>query len=112
MSPSPEHRSASAGPAASDECVTLLRTGPPAWLERHVITVAGATTLPYVADTWTGAMAIVECGSVVLEHAAGAELHLDEGAVVCLAGLDLRAIRNATSTAVMAVARRKQPNTP
>ena len=96
------------GAGAGDATVSLLRGDPPAWLERWVIVVAAGETLAGAALAWPAAIVVLEHGAVVLEHAGGGRLCLDEGAVFCVAGLRLRAIRNEGSqAAVIACARRR-----
>ncbi len=77
-----------------DAAVTLLRAGLPAWRERRVVALEPGSTLPYVAADWQDALVVVEHGSVVLDASGGARVRLEEGAVLCLAGLGLIALRN------------------
>lgn len=87
---------------------TLLRPALPVWLERRVIRIAPRATVAYDDADWRGALAVLELGSVVLEAVEGQRVCLDEGAVLCLAGLALVAILNERNEpAVIALARRR-----
>lgn len=87
---------------------TLMRRDLPAWLERRLIMVGTGAERPYVAAEWRDAIAVLEKGSIVLEHADGRRLRLDEGAVFSLSRMALAAIRNdGRSEAIIALGRRR-----
>jgi hypothetical protein len=93
--------------SASDEAVTLLRRGIPAWLERRLVVIAPGATLGAAAMDWSGALVVLEHGSVVLEAVGGERLALAEGAVFCVAEREVVAIHNdGRTSAVLAVGKR------
>jgi len=75
---------------------------------RTVVELAPGEVRPYDAAEWHGALVVVERGEVELQRASGAGLRLRRGAVLCLAGLGLRALHNpgAVPTVLVAVHRR------
>ena len=75
---------------------------------RMVVELAPGEVRPYDAAEWHGALVVVERGEVELQRASGAGLRLRRGAVLCLAGLGLRALHNpgAVPTVLVAVHRR------
>src|SRR5688572_1257500 len=75
---------------------------------RTVVELAPGEFRPYDAAQWHGALVVVERGEVELQRATGAGLRLRRGAVLCLAGLALRALHNpgAEPTVLVAVRRR------
>lgn len=90
------------------ESFTLLRQGLPAWLERRVVRIESGARVPYVGADWRGALAVLEHGSVVLVALGGERLRVDEGAVLCLAGLPLATVDNERNgPAIIAPARRR-----
>jgi hypothetical protein len=64
---------------------TLLRTGLPAWLDRRMEVLGPGAKRPNRADDRRDAVAVLEHGSIVLEHAGGEQLRLVEGAVFTVA---------------------------
>ncbi len=81
---------------------------------RTVVELAPGGLRPYDAAEWHGALVVVERGEVELQRATGAGLRLRRGAVLCLAGLALRALHNpgAEPTVLVAVRRRADPAPP
>ena len=78
---------------------------------RMVAELAPGDVRPYDAAEWHGALVVVERGEVELQTATGAGLRLRRGAVLCLAGLALRALHNpgGEPTVLVAVRRRADP---
>lgn len=60
----------------------------------RVDTIAPGASRPYVAADWEGRIVVVERGAVEVDCALGGRRTFSSGAVVFLAGLDLRTIRN------------------
>ncbi len=85
----------------------LGRPLPPAFVRREVVLVPGAERA-YVAADWRDALVIVEQGTLELVGLGGTCRRLECGAVLWLAGLPLRALRNpgSVNTRIVAISRR------
>ncbi len=85
----------------------LERPLPPAFV-RHEVVLAPGAERGYVAAEWRDALVIVEQGSLELVGLSGTCRRLECGAVLWLAGLPLRALRNrgSVNTRIVGVARR------
>jgi hypothetical protein len=80
----------------------------PAAFELRVITLAPGRIRRFEPEEWRDGIVVVERGEVTLEAARGGELRCARGAVLCLAGLPLLALRNGgRDTAVLTVVRRR-----
>ena len=79
----------------------------PAFVQREVVLAPGAERA-YVAAEWRDALVIVEQGSLEVVGFSGACRRLECGAVLWLAGLPLRALRNpgSVNTTIVAISRR------
>lgn len=92
MSPGP-HRGPT--PVGDDEPVSFLGRPPPGHAFRtRLITLAPGCSHAFVAAEWADAMVVVEGGELDLECVEGGHRRFGPGAVLCLAGLALRALRN------------------
>jgi hypothetical protein len=92
--------------ACPDRLSLLGRPLPPAF-ELLVVTLAPGRERPFEAAEWRDALVVVERGEVELESLRGTRARFAHGAVLCLTGLPLRALRNrAADTAVLTVVRR------
>jgi hypothetical protein len=90
----------------------LGRPLPPAFA-LLVITLAPGRDRPFDPAEWRDAVAVVERGLVELEDARGDRVRLGRGAVLSLAGLRVRALRNpGGEPAVLAVVRRRAARRP
>lgn len=76
---------------------------PPA-LRRRRVTIAAGQTLNYDPQQWTGALVVLDEGDIVLEDRRGRDWPLGCGAVLWLAGLPLRRLRNAGAARAVLVA--------
>jgi hypothetical protein len=76
--------------------------------ELLVITLASGCVRAFEPDEWRDGIVVVERGAVELEASDGDRARFASGAVVSLAGLPLRTLRNdGHDTAVIAVVRRR-----
>ena len=83
------------------------RSLPPAF-ERRELVVESGCVLPYDEVEWRDALVVVEWGEIELESQSGACLRLGRESIVCLDGLNLKALRNSgKSTAVLTSVRRR-----
>ena len=76
------------------ERFSLLRGALPPAFELRALELPPGRTLAYDEKTWSGALVVVECGEIELECLQGARRRFGCGSVLCLAGLDLRAVHN------------------
>jgi hypothetical protein len=92
--------------AGPDRLSFLGRPLPPAF-ELLVITLAPGRVRLFAAAEWRDAIVVVERGEIELESRQGGRLRFARGAVMCLTGVPVRALRNRGSgTAVLSVVRR------
>jgi hypothetical protein len=81
--------------------------GPEGFESRAIVVEPGGMRI-YNETEWQDALVVVLCGEIELEAVGGASARFKRGAVLCLAGLGLRALRTrGTEPAVLvAVSRR------
>ena len=90
--------------------LTVLGRPVPASFDVRVVVVGPGCVRPYDADEWRGALVVIDRGAIELESLAGGRRRLRRGAVLWLAGLSLRAIRNpGDEPAVLAAVSRGWP---
>ena len=97
---------------SSDETGPLLPGDGPGFRRRTVVLSPGESRPSGDAD-WRDAVVVVERGDVELECAAGGRRRFSGGAVLWLAGIDLRVLHNVGDEAVvlLAVSRRRDDDT-
>lgn len=85
-----------------------LRGPLPTSFRRSTVTIDAGRFRPYLSAEWRDALVVVEHGRVHLECHNGGFRQFDEGAVLCLDGLALRALHNRGPgpTVLLAVTRR------
>ena len=92
--------------------LSLLGTPVPRRFVLCVTTIAPGGRLAFAAADWDDAMVIVEQGTLDLECTRGGSRRFERGAVLCLAGLPLRALHNlGLEPAVLASVARRQNGT-
>jgi hypothetical protein len=84
-----------------EHAVTLMGRTLPAWARVRLLTLGPGQAHPYVDAEWRGALVVVERGAVELEWAGGRRSRCERGDVLYLAGLPLRALRNAAGEPAM-----------
>jgi quercetin dioxygenase-like cupin family protein len=77
--------------------------------QARTVTIAPGGTRPYDEVEWRDALVVVECGAVVVECRAGGRRVFEQGDVLWLAGMGVRALHNvgAESAVLVAVSRRQ-----
>ena len=81
--------------------VTLMGRSLPAWARVRLLTLGPGQRHPYDDAEWRGAMVVVERGAIELEWAGGRRSRCEQGEVLYLAGLPLRALCNAAGEPAM-----------
>jgi hypothetical protein len=81
--------------------VSLLGRRIPAWAQLRVVAIEPGCRRPYDPAEWRGALVVVERGEIALECPSGARWRFEEGAVMSLAGLPIRALCNERATTVL-----------
>jgi quercetin dioxygenase-like cupin family protein len=76
---------------------------PPGFRRRGVVVEPGGE-VPYDASAWEDAIVLVERGEIELECVSGGRERFAEGALLCLACVQLRTLRNRGDEAVVLVA--------
>jgi hypothetical protein len=100
-------------PGDDERPLSFLDRPPGPRFARTVVEVAPGGFRHYDAAEWHGALVVVERGEVELQGATGAGLRLGRGAVLCLAGLALRALHNpGAEPAVLVAVRRRADQAP
>lgn len=95
--------------SAGNEDLSVDRLWRVPWLDVRLLVIAPGQERPYDGAEWRDALVVVEGGEVTLESCSGSALTLRRGAVLCLAGLSLRALRNAgAEPALLASVSRKR----
>jgi hypothetical protein len=96
--------------AAEPPARRLFDRVPPRFARRSVEIGPGAE-LPFCADDWRDAIVVVQGGALELGCTAGGWRRFERDAVLCLAGLELRVLRNPgpDPIRVVAVSRRAGP---
>jgi hypothetical protein len=87
--------------------LSFLGRAPGPRFARKVVELAPGSSRPYDAAEWRAALVVVERGEVELQGVTGAGLRLCRGAVLCLAGLTLRALHNPGAEPAVLVAMRR-----
>jgi quercetin dioxygenase-like cupin family protein len=73
----------------------FLSEGPvPPWCSQRVVTITAETELAYMSADWTDALVVVIAGTLVLEGLSGSHTLIENGDVLWLQNLDLRALVN------------------
>jgi hypothetical protein len=91
------------------ERLSLLERPPPPGFELRVLLIAPMGTRPYRGAEWRDALVVVERGEVELEGHDGTLWPFEEGAILWLAGLPVRALHNRRpDVAILAAAARRQ----
>jgi quercetin dioxygenase-like cupin family protein len=77
--------------------------------QARTVTIAPGGTRPYDEAEWRDALVVVECGAVVVECGAGGRRAFEQGDVLWLTGMGVRALHNegAESAVLVAVSRRR-----
>lgn len=81
--------------------LSLLGRRMPAWAQLRVVAIEPGCRRPYDPAEWRGALVVVERGEIVLECQSGARWRFEEGAVMSLAGLPIRALCNERPATVL-----------
>jgi quercetin dioxygenase-like cupin family protein len=78
--------------------------------QARTVTIAPGGTRPYDEAEWRDALVVVECGKVVVECRAGGRRAFEQGDVLWLTGMGVRALYNdgAESAVLVAVSRRQE----
>jgi quercetin dioxygenase-like cupin family protein len=78
--------------------------------QARTVTIAPGGTRPYDEVEWRDALVVVECGAVVVECRAGGRRVFEQGDVLWLTGMGVRALHNdgAESAVLVAVSRRQE----
>jgi hypothetical protein len=77
--------------------VTFVDRPLPPWARARLVALAPGEERAYTEAEWRGALVVVERGTIELECVVGRRWRFEQGAVLWLAGLPLRALRNAGS---------------
>jgi quercetin dioxygenase-like cupin family protein len=95
--------------AAGDDRLSFLGRPLPREFVLRVVTIAPGGAHGYDEAEWRDALVVVERGAIELECQAGGRRRFEQGAVMWLAGLALRALHNPASepAVVVGVARRR-----
>jgi hypothetical protein len=72
--------------------------------EMRVVPLAPGGVLAYDEPQWRDAVVVVECGEVELESTSGARRRLEQGAILWLVGLPVRALHNPGTEPALLVA--------
>jgi hypothetical protein len=83
------------------ERLSLLGRRMPPWVQLRVVAIEPGCQRPYDPAEWRGALVVVERGEIELECPSGTRWRFEEGAVVSLAGLPIRALCNERSATVL-----------
>jgi quercetin dioxygenase-like cupin family protein len=77
--------------------------------QARTVTIAPGGTRPYDEAEWRDALVVVECGAVVVECGGGGRRAFEQGDVLWLTGMGVRALHNegAESAVLVAVSRRR-----
>jgi hypothetical protein len=81
--------------------LSLLGRRMPAWAQLRVVAIEPGCRRPYDPAEWRGALVVVERGEIALECPSGARWRFEEGAVMSLAGLPIRALCNERAATVL-----------
>jgi hypothetical protein len=73
----------------------------PAWAQLRVVAIEPGCRRPYDPAEWRGALVVVERGEIELECPSGARWRFEEGAVMSLADLPIRALCNERAATVL-----------
>lgn len=84
--------------------LSFLQLPLPRTFALRLLTIPGGCHLAYDAGAWDDALVVVEQGELELECLAGGSRAFACGAVLSLAGLPLRSLRNAGSEPVLLAA--------
>lgn len=72
----------------------MFRVPRPSWVQRRALVIAAGASHPYVPSEWADALVTVERGCVDLIARDGESHRFESGAMLFLAGLSLRGLRN------------------
>jgi hypothetical protein len=92
------------------EHLSLLGGRVPAWAQLRGVSIEPGCRRPYDPAEWHGALVVVERGAIELECPSGARWRFEAGAVLCLAGLSIRALCNERSEPVLLSALSRRSN--
>jgi hypothetical protein len=84
--------------------LSLLGRRIPAWAQLRIVAIEPGCRRAYDPAEWRGALVVVERGEIELECPSGARWRFEEGAVMSLAGLPIRALCNERSATVLLTA--------
>jgi hypothetical protein len=95
----------------SGERISLLGRPLPPWAGVRLLAIGPGCRHAYDPDEWTGALVVVERGTLVLEAVGGCCVPFGQGAMLPLGAVSLRAIHNPGPgvTVLSALSRRAQP---
>ena len=87
---------------------------PPPAFARHEVVLAPGDVRAYLAAEWRDALVVVEQGTLELVGVSGTRRRLERGALLWLAGLPLRALRNPgpSRTVIVGISRRPMSSPP
>lgn len=88
-------------PRPGPERLSFLGRPPPAPFTRRVVRIEPGCSLPYMRADWEDALVVVEAGVVDVECRRGGCRTFTAGAVVFMVGLDLAAMHNRGTEAVV-----------
>jgi hypothetical protein len=86
---------------STDPRLSLLGRRMPAWAQLRVVAIEPGCRRPYDPAEWRGALVVVERGEIALECRSGARWRFEEGTVMSLAGLPIRALCNERAATVL-----------
>jgi hypothetical protein len=93
---------------AGPDRLSFLGRPLPSAFELLAITLGPGRERAFEAIEWRDAIVVVERGEIELESLRGSRERFDRGAVTCLSGVPLRALRNSgRELAVLSVVRRR-----
>jgi hypothetical protein len=83
--------------SGDEQPVTLIGRRLPPWAQARLSVLAPGERRVYKDAEWRGALVVVEHGAIELECVGGDRWRFEEGDVLYLGGLALRALHNAGS---------------
>jgi hypothetical protein len=91
------------------ERLSFLGRGVPPAFEMRTVAIAPGESLAFVEAQWLDALVVLESGELEVECLQGGRRRFAPGAVMCLAGLDLRTLHSLGPEGVVltAVSRRQ-----
>jgi hypothetical protein len=99
------------GDGSDGERLTFLGRDVPSAFALQSVTIAAGASLAFDETQWDDALVILEAGALEVECHSGRRRRFAPGAVMVLAGLDLRTLHSVGPDAALlvAVSRRRRP---